>query len=236
MRPNESDNPDRQNQDTYEELLTAIESGQGSLSLLIVVCDDPVLREETIRRYEADLAPEIQSYRLTLARGEPSLSAAVRQTIESHKYLQQGKPAVLTLTGIELLHFLKLGKEKSEQETFFGYLQWTREALREFPYPIVIWLTYQNLTLLSRKSPDFWSWRKGVFRFVSRRSIGVPAHEFEGLQISDFSGIDEETLIPLEDLKALIQQTEQTNPKDPILATLYSQMGRIYANRLSEDL
>ncbi|PSB17159.1 tetratricopeptide repeat-containing protein [filamentous cyanobacterium CCP2] len=232
MPPDESDNPDRQNQDTYEELLTAIESGQGSLSLLIAVCDDPVLREEMIRRYESDLAPEIQSYRLTLTRGEPSLSAAVRQTIEENEYLQQSKPAVLTLTGIELLHFLKLGKEKSEQETFFGYLQWTREALREFPYPIVIWLTYQNLTLLSRKSPDFWSWRKGVFRFMSRRSIGVPAQEFEGLQIPDFSSIDEETLIPLEDLKALIQQTERTNPKDSILATLCVQMGRVYKKRL----
>ena len=43
--------------------------------------------------------------------------------------------------------------------------------MREYPYPIVLWLTNPLLTELSRKAPDFWSWRKDVFRFQMMPSV-----------------------------------------------------------------
>jgi tetratricopeptide (TPR) repeat protein len=226
--------PETQNQNAYDDLLTAIEASEGQLSLLIAVCDDPQLREALITRYESDLAPAVKAYRLTLNKDEPSLRAAIFAAVQSDEYLKQGGRAVLTLTGTERLSFLSQSDEPSEQDRFFGYLQWTREALRDFRFPIVIWVTYQILGHLSRKSPDFWSWRKGVFRFVSRKTITVPARELEPFRTFglDLPKLDDDALLPLEDLKALLQNVEQQNPADPLLGTLYAQLGRIYAKRL----
>ena len=236
-------NPDNadiesENRDNYDDLVGTIEASQGILALLIAVCDNGDFRDEIIARYEAELQPEIRPYRLKLARGEPSLRAAIAEVVKQDEYLQQGGKAVLTVTGTEQLYSLKLGKEQSEQEIFFGYLQWTREGLREFPYPIVLWVTQPMLVNLSKKAPDFWSWRKGVFRFQSRK-VGVVAsreiEEFRPFLKDDLPAEDGSYLLPLEDLQQLIQHIErERGAKDPILVSLYASMGRIYYNRLEE--
>ncbi len=230
-----------QNEDSYEDLLVSIEASEGILSLLIGVCDDNDFRERIIARYEAELQPDVRPYRVTLARGEPSLSAAIAQLVQGDEYLRQGGRAVLTVTGIEQFYFLKLGAKRSEQEIFFGYLQWTREAMREFPFPIVLWVTHQIQASLSKKALDFWSWRKGVFWFVCKRTSAVPSREIADLRFTieerKLLGTDEDdsSFIPLEDLQELIRQTEQqTGDKSPSLATLYARMGQIYRRRLDE--
>ena len=48
---------------------------------------------------------------------------------------------------------------------FLGYLQWTREGLREFRMPIVFWVPSRLMEKMVRGAPDFWSWRDGVFSF-----------------------------------------------------------------------
>jgi hypothetical protein len=40
------------NETAYDGLVAAIEASDGVLSLLLAVCDDPQLREATIRQYE----------------------------------------------------------------------------------------------------------------------------------------------------------------------------------------
>jgi hypothetical protein len=223
-----------QNEDSYEDLLVSIEASEGRLSLLIGVCDDNEFRERIIARYEAELQPDVRPYRVTLARGEPSLSAAIAQLVQGDEYLRQGGRAVLTVTGIEQFYFLKLGAKRSEQEIFFGYLQWTREAMREFPFPIVLWVTQQIQASLSKKALDFWSWRKGVFRFVCKKTTAVLRREIADLR-STLTDEDDSSFIPLEDLQELIRQTEQqTGDKSPSLATLYARMGQIYRRRLDE--
>jgi tetratricopeptide (TPR) repeat protein len=231
--------PDVQNERSYDDLLVSIEANKDKLNLLIGVCDDSKLRDEIIQQYEAELEPDIRRYRVVLGRGEPSLRAAIEEVVENDEYLKQGKQAVLTVTGAEQLFVLKLGAERSEQEIFFGYLQWTREALREFPYSIVVWITYQIERSLSKQAPDFWSWRKGVFRFWSRKKAALPRQEIEpfhfALEDENLLGTDDDDqyFLPLDDLKALIQQTEEKRgEKDPSLATLYARMGQIYKQRL----
>ncbi|MBD2095338.1 tetratricopeptide repeat protein [Trichocoleus sp. FACHB-591] len=237
MALRELPDPQVQNQDAYDDLVVALEASEGALSLLIAVCDDSNLRDEITGRYEAELEAKMRCYRVQLDREEPSLKRAIAQTVESDEYLQQGGSAVFTVLGAEQLFFLKLGQERSQQEIFFGYLQWTREGLREFPYPIVLWVTNQLLKELSKKAPDFWSWRKGVFRFASRKTVMVSKTEMSPLHstLTDLgiAGLDEEALLPLEDLQVLIRQTEQQRgTKDPLLASLYLSMGQIYARRL----
>ena len=230
--------PEVENQKAYDELLVAIEASEGMLSLLIAVCDDSNYRKQVIERYEAELQQNIPSYQLELPRGEPSLKAAIAELVQRDEYLQNGGKAVLTVIGAEKLYFLKLGAERSEQEIFFGYLQWTREGLREFPYPIVLWVTNQILANLRKKAPDFWSWRKGIFRFLSKKKAAITRQEIVNLPISlddsELPSTDDDNpyFLPLEDLQELIQQTkQQRGAKDPLLATLYTRMGEIYQRR-----
>lgn len=157
------------NEDIYDDLLVSIEASTGMLSLLIAVCNDSNFREQTITKYESELSLDIRPFRLTIPRIKPSLKAALIQLVENEEYLQNSGKAVITVTGTEQLYSQRFGLERSEQEVFFGYLQWTREALQNFPCPIILWVTNQMLIDLSKKAPDFWSWRKGVFRFISEK-------------------------------------------------------------------
>ncbi len=225
---------DAENLEAYEDLLVTIEASQGVFSVLIAVCDNGQFRDELIARLEAELQSDIRCYRLSLIRGEPSLKMTILQKLQTDDYLRGGGRSVVMVTGAEQLYFLQLGEEKSEQDAFFGYLQWTREALPEFRFPIVLWVTTQLLTQMERKAPDFWGWRKGVFRFRSRQVAAVKRSEIESFQpILAELGLsnDDDILLPLADLQALIAQTEKNHPDDPLLATLYNQMGRLYAGR-----
>ncbi len=225
---------DAENLEAYEDLLVTIEASEGVLSLLIAVCDNIQFREELIDRLQAELQPEIRCYRLSLIRGEPSLKMTILQKMQTDDYLRSSGRSVVIVTGAEQLFFLQLGEEKSEQDAFFGYLQWTREALPEFRFPIVLWVTTQLLTQMERKAPDFWGWRRGVFRFESRQTAAVKSSQIESFQpiLAELGlAIDDDILLPLADLQALIAQTEQKQPDDPLLATLYNQMGRLYAGR-----
>jgi tetratricopeptide (TPR) repeat protein len=224
------------NETAYDDLIVAVEASQGIMSILLAVCDDMQFREEIIQRYEAELQPKIRSYRITLLRENPSLRHALAQQIEQNPYLQEGGQAVFTVTGAEQLSFLKLGQVTSEQDIFFGYLQWTREGLREFKFPIILWVTNQLLAKLSRKAPDFWSWRKDVFRFVCKKIQTVHQEDvvelLPVLEQLDLSKITDDDEIPIQDLEKLIATIEVRQPDDPLLATLYSSLGRIYAQRI----
>jgi tetratricopeptide (TPR) repeat protein len=224
-----------QNQDNYDDLLVSIEAGKDILNLLIAVCDDTNCRDRLIAQYEAELAPDIRCYRVELARGEPSLRSAIANLVERETYLQQRGKAVISVIGAEKLRFFKFSDTvRSEQEVFFGYLQWTREALREFPFSIVLWVTRQIEILISNESPDFWSWRKGVFRFDTKKTAAVSKTEFEPFRLLvEGDNREPPSLIPLEDLQDLISRTEREKGlQNPSLANLYASMGKIYYRRI----
>ncbi|WP_414527297.1 tetratricopeptide repeat protein [Nodularia chucula] len=237
-----SNNIDEQNQDAYDDLIVSIEAGVGRLNLLIAVCDYENYRQEIISRYQGELQPDIRCYHVTLPRNEPSLKAAIQQLVEGEEYLQQHQPAVITVTGVEQLYFLRLGESQSEQEKFFGYLQWTREALREFPFSIVLWVTNQVLVNLIKKAPDFWSWRNGVFHFISKPKNIVHVQEFEPirniLENGELSDLNDSKYsgLPIADLERLVEEIEkQDNHQEPkLLISLYSQLGNIYTRRLDK--
>ena len=232
-----------QNEREYEGLIVSLEANQERLNILICVCDQEKLREEIIDRYSKELEPVIPCYRIDLDQKEPSLRAAIASLVSRKPELLQSKNAVITTTGVEKLHSISRServatewqREKSELDKFFGYLQWTREGLREFPYSIVLWVTSTVEVNLRKKSPDFWSWRKGVFRFISPPSNFLPSQEFLPiLQSFDEITIDKDIpSISKEDLLELIEQIEvNKGKKEPRLASLYASLAKIYNLRL----
>jgi hypothetical protein len=158
---------DPTNCEIYDRLLVSIEAGIGSLQILIAVCDDNLEREQIITEYERELAPNIQHYRVNLDREEPSLTRAVG-SIQPTINL-----AVVTVVGAEILGVS--GQEDRSLDKFFGYLQWTREVLRKFQQPIVLWLPSSIYQQVKLRSPDFYSWRNGVFQFKIESSLETKA-------------------------------------------------------------
>ncbi|WP_449417189.1 tetratricopeptide repeat protein [Phormidium nigroviride] len=221
------------NEKSYRQLLVSIKASQGILSLLVAVCDDINFRESLIRRYEGELEKwNIRPYRLRLARGEPSLRSAIAKQVETDEYLQQKGRSVLTVVGAEDLSFLTRNSERSEQDKFFGYLQWTREGLRAFPFPIVLWITNDIFGKINRRAPDFWSWRKGVFRFEAIKVINAFGGGL-GIDYRSSNSNQNYFLLSLEDLQGLIEQTRsRSGDKDPKLAGLYSRIAQVYEARL----
>lgn len=146
----------RANQEIYDRLIVSIKAGIGSLQIFIAVCDGENQRAEIIHRYEQELYPNIKSYQVHLDPQEPSLRKAVADGTSSHDN------AIVTVLGAEVLGLLD---EDESLKKFFGYLQWTREALRELRLPIILWLPERIFRLVAKKSPDFRSWCNGIFQF-----------------------------------------------------------------------
>jgi tetratricopeptide (TPR) repeat protein len=227
-----------QNEERYDQLISLIENSQGRLAPIIVACDDMPLRDRLIARYEIEARrSKIRPYRIVLGQ-EPSLRAALDTLTQQEAHLQRGGEAVFTVTGAELLLRVTLNSqdEQSELDKFFGYLQWTREGLQSFRYPIVLWVTHRILKELSRRAPDFWSWRKAVLRFqeesplLSQVPITVaPASPNAKIQ-------EGEQLPPLKDLQTEIAALTARDPDSPNLATLYYLLGRVYGHRIETGI
>ncbi|MEH1957405.1 tetratricopeptide repeat protein [Nostoc sp.] len=226
-----TDDPKAENQRNYQKLIVALEASQGILNLLIAVCDDRNLREKLIRQYETELRQQdFLTYRIRVRNQDPSLRYAVAQLIEAEPDLQQDKPAVITVLGIDELLSVKLDAPKSEEDRFFGYLQWTREALRQFRFPIVLWLTEPMLARLVEKAPDFWSWRGGVFWFKRESAPLELARDNVSQHISKTVS-EEPGGLPLEEILRLIEQIEAQEKEAPLLATLYESLAEAYEQR-----
>ncbi|MCC3417249.1 MAG: tetratricopeptide repeat protein [Microcoleus sp. PH2017_29_MFU_D_A] len=223
------------NEDSYDGLVSLIEASKGVLSLLIASCKPGDFQTQMINRYEAELAPNIPCYRVVLNQQEPSLRAALEQLVQDCPELQEPHAsAVITVTGTEaLMDFVSQAdsNNRSELNRFFGYLQWTREGLREFPYPIVLWVTPKILSRLIIKAPDFWSWRSGVFRFVAPLVEATNVVNENG-EISLLIESERRETLPLKELLDQVESLEQQAMETPALATLYNRVANAYANRV----
>jgi tetratricopeptide (TPR) repeat protein len=231
-----ANDPQSQNKETYDQLISLIENSQGRLAPIIVACDDSRLRQQMVMRYEAEARrAKIRPYRIVLGQ-EPSLRAGLVALKQEEPHLQQGGEAVFTVTGAELLLRVKFNPqdEQSELDKFFGYLQWTREGLREFPYPIVLWVTERIFLEMRRRAPDFWSWRKATLRFVdeSPQTSAISLVANPSQPRPDHS--ETEPLPPLTELQAEIAELTAKDANASGLAPLYDRLGQVYAQRISQ--
>jgi tetratricopeptide (TPR) repeat protein len=225
-----------QNEETYDELISLIENSQGRFSPIIVACDGLALRQRIIDRYEAEAwqTEQIRSFRVRLGT-DPSLSTALAALAQEKPDLATDGKAVVTVTGAELLLRVKLDPvaKQSELEQFFGYLQWTREGLRAFEYPVVLWVSPRILREMSRRAPDFWSWRKAVFRFAAEDGLSGAGSARSGVREQLLGAREEDKSLPsLAELLTEIEELESRDAANSGLATLYGRLGQVYAQRV----
>ncbi|WP_055075747.1 tetratricopeptide repeat protein [Pseudanabaena sp. 'Roaring Creek'] len=224
-----------QNQRNLRRLLMSVQASYGRLNLLIAICDNRRYRDELIGSYEKELTAKGTScHRVRIDRQQPSLKQCLKDLVSQEPVLMSvGKPAIVTVLGTDELLGIRLNELKSAQEQFFFSAQWTREGLRDFKFPIVIWLTPEIATSLSQQAPDFWSWRGGVFEFS--QSISVPinfssatyelSNQVESAQ-ENFTNAN-----PV-DLQKQIDNLLSQDPDSPLLASLYNSLADAYVNNI----
>jgi tetratricopeptide (TPR) repeat protein len=212
------------NAEMYDRLLVSIEAGIGLLQIFIAVCDADRQREQIIAEYERELAPAIGHYRVELDPQEPSLRYAVASVVTAQEN------TIVTVLGAETLGLS--GQNDESLDKFFGYLQWTREALREFQIPIVLWIPSRIFKELTKRSPDFWSWRNGVFQFQVESSLATN----ESID-SSANNIDQDdrlnSVLSVEQLEeSLAKAIAKWGTDSSNVVMLYAQLGNSYSQRL----
>lgn len=231
----DSNQEPNQNQRNLRRLLMSVQASYGRLNLLIAICDNWKYRDELIGSYEKELAAKGTScHRVRIDRQQPSLKQCLQDLVSQESALMSvDQPAIATVLGADELLGIRLNEPKSAQEQFFFSAQWTREGLRDFKFPIVIWLTPAIATSLAQQAPDFWSWRGGIFEFSKPISAYI-----QGLPVTHtFSNQEEHgqrTIIKADptDLQNQIDELLSQDPDSPLLASLYLSLGDAYKENI----
>ena len=219
-----SQNQAAENQRNLRRLVLSVQASYGRLNLLIAICDNWKYRDELIQTYEAELqAKGTSCYRVRVDRHQPSLRQSLQDLAAQQSLHDQ--PTVVTVLGADELLGIRLDEPKSAQEQFFFSLQWTREGLREFTVPVVLWLTDREVTMLAQQAPDFWSWRGGVFEFVQPMvwAVSAAGKRAELLPTESFRPVVDPV-----SLQWQIDELQAQDPDSPLLASLYDSLGEAY--------
>ena len=211
------------NEQTYLSLLVSVEAGVGMLQIFIAVCDADRQRENIIANYEQELAPNYNIYRVYLDSQEPSLKQAITQQVTLTEN------AIAIVLGAETLGSFN---QNESLKKFFGYLQWTREALRELKMPIILWIPSRIYDQIPKQAPDFWSWRNGVFHFQPELSL-VQGNFSINQSLGNIKDNQEGSVFSPEQLEAsLAEAIQQWGADSSKTEVLYSQLGTLYAERV----
>ena len=128
--------------------------------------------------------------------------------------LPNGSRMAVMLSGIDGLIYQSASQENLQGEgrtPFVARLNFDRERIaRDLPFPIVLWLESESLTLLLKQAPDFTQWISGHFHF------GGPAAEAKALdQLMEShkslpSQPATETREQVEEFSGLLQELNET--------------------------
>ncbi|TAD78208.1 MAG: tetratricopeptide repeat protein, partial [Oscillatoriales cyanobacterium] len=216
---------------TFERLIETIAASKDMAALLVAVSDDPIAEESIVRRCEVELRQEgLFSVEVRLNRRDPSLRTAVERAIAEGPHLRAGRSGCVMVRGAGGLSGIQPDNDSpTEIDRFFGYLQWTREAIGQIPYPIVLWLTPRLYRQIAQKAPDFWSWRRGTFQFRQRTPVetGQVRSPDALARITSDGDADDDSILSLEDLQAAIAANADNRPR---LARLWNQLGWQHLN------
>jgi tetratricopeptide (TPR) repeat protein len=232
-----------QNQRNLRRLLMSVQASYGRLNLLIAICDNWKYRDELISSYEKELADKGTScHRVRIDRQQPSLKQCLQNLVSQEPDLiSVDKLAIVTVLGADELLGIRLNEPKSAQEKFFFSAQWTREGLREFTFPIVIWLTPAIATSLAQQAPDFWSWRGGVFEFsqpiyylnLQQKGLeNISAGGDINVQIIQTIEPHPKSLAVIDSLKQQINELQTQETDSSLLASLYNSLGEAYKDAI----
>ncbi|MCP2731493.1 hypothetical protein NJ959_23995, partial [Symplocastrum sp. BBK-W-15] len=226
---------EKENKRNLRKLILSIQASFGKLNILVAINDNHIYRDEIIKTYELELkAQGINCYRVKVDRIMPSLKDSLQNLLAAASEGKLDRLSVVTVLGVSDLLDLRLTKEKSPLERFLFSVQWTREALRYFEFPIVVWVTQGIAAAMAKQAPDFWSWRGGVFEFVKPIDL---RHTTSDIIVPKFpEAIPEEDLPDIAELQQQIDKLNELEPDSPLLGSLYQTLGETYFKKVQKGL
>jgi tetratricopeptide (TPR) repeat protein len=226
-----------QNQRNFRRLVVSLKASCDRLNLLLAIGDNWRYRDELIADYEAELtAAGVQCHRVTVNRSQPSLKDSLQALVaEQPELADKDAPTLVTVLGADELLNIQLSEPKSAQEQFFFSVQWTRESLRQFQFPLVIWLTPAIAANLAQQAPDFWSWRGGTFEFSRPIAQDVTMQLAGELELQLVAPDEAEPAVDPATLEAQIAELIAQAPDSPLLASLYNSLGEAYEQAIRYD-
>jgi len=133
-------------QSALEELAWALEMSSGQFCLILARCNSASLRTSLMQRLRTMTSVEIRE--IVLAGSVKTLYTAIKTE------LGQSHPQVLMVSGLESISALSQALTTANQ---------VREEFRKnFPFPLVLWITDEILQKLIILAPDFYSWATSV--------------------------------------------------------------------------
>ena len=130
------------NEELLSELAWTIEMSEGEFTLLLARCNYSHLRERLVKQLREQYQLKFREIRL-----EPSVITLYTTIQEA---LGAEKPTAVMVLGLESVEEIEQVLTSSNQ---------VREEFRKnFPFPLVLWINDELLSLLIRLVPDFRSW------------------------------------------------------------------------------
>ena len=203
---------DEATEKSYQKLLAFLDLASGS-TFAIARCNLPSLRKEILKRVATDAtAKGVEVKEVDISSNHSrDFVAAVKARLDG---LPDGSRMAVMLTGIDGLIYQSASQENLQGEgrtPFIARLNFDRERIaRDLPFPIVLWLENESLTLLLKQAPDFTQWISGHFHF------GGPAAESKALDqlLESYRTLPSqpatETRKQLEEFSGLLQELNET--------------------------
>ncbi|PZV00287.1 MAG: hypothetical protein DCF32_17750, partial [Leptolyngbya sp.] len=136
---------DRHNQQALEELCRLLRFSQGEFELVLAVCNSTQQRQGLVQQLRQQCS--VSFAEITLEPSTTTLFTTIRSAIGSPP------PEALMVYGLDGVHDLQQLLTATNQ---------IREEFRQFPFPLVLWLTDDGLKQLIRTAPDFYTWANAV--------------------------------------------------------------------------
>jgi len=203
---------DEATEESYQKLLAFLDLASGS-AFAIARCNLPSLRKEILQRVSADaVAKGVTVKEIDISSNySGDFVAAVKAQLDG---FPTGARMAVMLTGIDGLIYQSASQENLQGEgrtPFIARLNFDREGFaRDLPFPIVLWLESESLTILLKQAPDFTQWISGHFHF------GGPAAEANALDrlMESHKSLPSqpatETRNQLEEFSGLLQELNET--------------------------
>ena len=210
---------DETTEKSYQKLLAFLDLASGS-AFAIARCNLPSLREQILERVSADAAAKGVSVKVADISSNYSQDfvAAVKSQLDG---LTTAARMAVMITGIDGLIYQSASPENLQGEgrtPFIARLNFDRERIaRDLPFPIVLWLESESLTLLLKQAPDFTQWISGHFHF------GGAAAEAEALEqlLDSYKSLPSqpatETRKQLGEFSGLLQELNETRGQEDAL-------------------
>ncbi|PSR15896.1 hypothetical protein C8255_20700 [filamentous cyanobacterium CCP3] len=135
----------RHNQQALDELCRLLRFSQGEFELILAVCNSTRQRHELVEQLRQQCS--IAFAEMTLDPSTTTLFTTIRNHIGSPP------PEALMVYGMDGVQ---------DQQQLLAATNQIREEFRQFPFPLVLWLTDDSLKHLIRTAPDFYTWANSI--------------------------------------------------------------------------